>query len=435
MPKGVKEGKLSVFNLGEKGVNVVRSPIHLTDGELTQAQNAQFDQTGQEGGIRKRDGMAKVNAAALGAGASISGIMPVPLTDFSELTKAIILVAEDAGVSYWDAVASDLADILSAAAPDWPAGRQYADLPFAVQRGQGHSLRFATWADRFFYVDRNGILYSAQGAYTANGSYEKLFTVQNPTGYTGSTFINDLLLANGRLYFATIDGQSGGNWGGRVFMMNPATGVASQVGGQFGSNIVPQSLTYWNGYLWLGTTAHLGTGQGRVYRIRPDIDSAWSAAVYTAPANNAICTGLAGYKGNMYATFCGLAATTAAIVVQITPALATSVVDTAATLGGYFGQPAVYNGVLYCPWGGVPGSASLVRSYNGTAWATAYTDPTYTGANPGCPLAVSRFGRLVIPWGLGTNAVVLLFTGAAWTLLTASSLTEHIQGNCAYVED
>jgi len=409
---------------------VVRSPIHLTDGELTTATNAQFDQTGAEGGIRKRDGMAKVNTAALGGGSSISNILPVPLTDFSELTKGVIFVENDAGLSYWTVLPSTLTDIIATVTVDWPAARLSADIPAGAFAG--YCSRFATWSDRFFYVGRTGILYSARGAYTGDGSFEKLHTIVAPDGYTGATMIHDLLIANGRLYFTTNDGQSGGNYGGRVFQMDLATAAVAQVGGQFGAGLIPLTLCWWNGYLWLGTTNALGTATARVYRINPNTETAW-ALVYTAPANNSTCTGMVGYRGNLYATFCGLAATTAAIVVQLTPALASSVVDTAAGVGGYYGQPIVYANILYCPWGGVVGTASLVRSYNGTIWGTAFTDPTYTGAFPGCPLSVPRFSRLVIPWLVTADACVL-FTGAAWSLLVSSALTDKTEGPCAYVE-
>lgn len=49
-------GKAKVFNLGVRGVNVVASPVHLVDGELTFAQNAQKTLIGEQGSIGKRYG-------------------------------------------------------------------------------------------------------------------------------------------------------------------------------------------------------------------------------------------------------------------------------------------------------------------------------------------------------------------------------------------
>lgn len=56
---GSAMAKLKVYNLGTKGVNLSRSPIHLEDGELTQAQNAELYLDQGELAIRKRLGIAK----------------------------------------------------------------------------------------------------------------------------------------------------------------------------------------------------------------------------------------------------------------------------------------------------------------------------------------------------------------------------------------
>lgn len=71
-------GKLNVYNLGDLGIDLVGSPIHIPDGALTQAQNAAVSQNQGEHGLKKRLGMAKLNATALNSGAAIVSIGNVP---------------------------------------------------------------------------------------------------------------------------------------------------------------------------------------------------------------------------------------------------------------------------------------------------------------------------------------------------------------------
>jgi hypothetical protein len=65
-------GKHNVYNLGEAGIDIVESPVHVADGVVLTAQNAQLAPVDLEGAIRKRDGMAKFNAL-VAAGQIVSG--------------------------------------------------------------------------------------------------------------------------------------------------------------------------------------------------------------------------------------------------------------------------------------------------------------------------------------------------------------------------
>lgn len=73
------DDKLQVWTNGLFGVNVVDSPIHLVDGELLSAQNAEpFTEEG-EGGIRKRGGISLFTPDQLPA--AIGAITSIPLPD------------------------------------------------------------------------------------------------------------------------------------------------------------------------------------------------------------------------------------------------------------------------------------------------------------------------------------------------------------------
>lgn len=65
-------GKQNVYNLGEEGIDIVESPVHVADGVVLSAQNAQLAPSELEGSIRKRDGMAKFNSS-VAAGPILSG--------------------------------------------------------------------------------------------------------------------------------------------------------------------------------------------------------------------------------------------------------------------------------------------------------------------------------------------------------------------------
>jgi hypothetical protein len=71
------------FDLGAKGLNVVATPIHLEDGALVLAQNAQKSTTGEAGGIGKRMGQElfkDTGASAVIAFLNVA-LLPDPLTD------------------------------------------------------------------------------------------------------------------------------------------------------------------------------------------------------------------------------------------------------------------------------------------------------------------------------------------------------------------
>lgn len=71
------------FDLGAKGLNVVATPIHLEDGALVHAQNAQKSTTGEAGGIGKRMGHDLFKATGANAVLALLNValLPSPLSD------------------------------------------------------------------------------------------------------------------------------------------------------------------------------------------------------------------------------------------------------------------------------------------------------------------------------------------------------------------
>lgn len=74
-----KSPKINVYTLGQHGINRVKSPVHVLDGELLNAQNATVRPIHGQLAITKRDGMAKINADA--AAGTLLAIKNIPIDD------------------------------------------------------------------------------------------------------------------------------------------------------------------------------------------------------------------------------------------------------------------------------------------------------------------------------------------------------------------
>ncbi len=69
-------GKLNAFTLGDKGVNLTASPIHVEDGAWVHAQNAVVRTHAGEHAIAKRPGLTALTTSAM-AGAVVA-IVNIP---------------------------------------------------------------------------------------------------------------------------------------------------------------------------------------------------------------------------------------------------------------------------------------------------------------------------------------------------------------------
>ena len=71
-------GSLTVYSLGDHGVNVSVDPLHTDIGDVTVAQNARFYGSGQRGGLSKRGGL---RILATGLDGAVLAMISVDLTD------------------------------------------------------------------------------------------------------------------------------------------------------------------------------------------------------------------------------------------------------------------------------------------------------------------------------------------------------------------
>lgn len=102
-------GKANIYALGTEGVNRVMSPVHVPDGSLLSAQNAEISPDKGQRGLRKRGGMAKITNGGAAAGAILSMSL-IPLADpygsiYSYDANDVLFRISDDGLTWGTAAA------------------------------------------------------------------------------------------------------------------------------------------------------------------------------------------------------------------------------------------------------------------------------------------------------------------------------------------
>lgn len=433
-------GKINVYNLGEQGVNVVKSPIHLTDGELRSAQNAIWDPSEAEGGIRKRGGMPRFSGSAM-AGA-VRGIVNVPLAAPGDITRTFYLALGTFDSDTW---------ATSANGTTWAEGATPARSQSLVQTSdaavQYQNQRMATINRRIYYPGNDYVQYPAANhtapsvrVFDGTNDYELFRIPYNPaSGSTTNTkLITDFVVHDGRLYMAVYDpGGSAPDHRGRVFEFDPDTGTITQVGNAFGGGAgentggMPFCLASHNGYLWAGTYGISGLAVGKIYSIRPGVDSTWALKVTTATGAGYIMS-MVSFRGELYFGTQGDAGS-AALLRKLSNTGALSTIDTgsATDAGNYYAGLIVFEDNLYVSYVNLApamGKTTHIRKYDGTSVTTDRdVDATDAGARDmGQPFVYGS--ALYFPF-LGTAAAnndgfLLRKTSGTWS----NVLTANIRG-------
>jgi hypothetical protein len=392
-------GKLDIYNIGKGGVNNTKSPLHLEDTELVSCQNAEPNLEGREGGLRKRGGFEVVNASALNSGASIHGLVNLPLlTTFTYTLFAQILDPSSAtGTWYTSADGSTWTPVsVPQRAATWVSG-SFPNVNYFNPRIVNVKNSLIYPGDD--YVVWNGANYTdpTLRAYIDGATDVKLTDINiGAEGTAGSSpyALTDMVVVNGKLYFGVYE-QSTATNGGRVLSMDLSTGIIKQVGNQFGggstavSGGIPWTLCSYRGQLYCGLHGISGASSGKVVRINPDADSTWTTDV----------TGLQGYpislcvyKGDLYAGLQGDTAEAALVVRRAAGTGSWSTSDTGAgsTTGvKYYGTLIVHNGTLLAVYHHTNDDLLTVRAFDGTTWTTDVDiDSNFT------PTGVTDFGAV-----------------------------------------
>ena len=452
--------KVSVYNLGQNGVNVDKSAIHLEDGELSKGQNAVRDVAGVDGGIRKRPGLARFNSTA-GAGSIVGGIsVPITLeassingTTLSGPTRRIYWARSTTGANlglsqgWWTSdskfttAATEVAAVATGGLPSRSRSTQISEWGTGVIAGYNGMPGAA--------VVVNNRLYYASGDYTIDstapvirrfdGTIDEEF-VRIPIDPSVSATIQPQgilsMLAVGTTIYLTVydddDGTIGGGTGGRVFKLDSSSGALTQLGAKFvthtsGADHVPYCLEYHAGRLWTGTyNRQSGAGiAGKIYWIRPGIDTAWTLDRTMASGRGT--TFLKSYQGQLYAGSDPASSSTNALV-EVRSSVGAWSSSLSVAAGGVYRQfqaAIVFEDALYCSLHASVGNTSTIRKLSGTTWSTAYTT---TGGSEDKALTAcwSEDGTLFFGSGgadSGNATLVSTDDGSSWTS-RAANLTD-----------
>lgn len=422
------KGKIACFGLGEKGVNLVKSPLHLDDGELTSAQNAEFFRNRGRGGIRKRSGLARFNASALGV---IYRFLNIPLP--ATVTTTILAAVEGTGVETW-VISTNGTSWAEATAPVRPSrATKHVGVNFT-----GVARKIASLDGRIYYPADDFTQYPAANHqappirfYDGSSQGEVCQVPNNPSvGDTTNAYnVECMQTLNGTIYLTTYDGLSAGaQQCGRVFNLDVRTGTLNQIGPSFGDgagdtnpgdvSLRPFSIGWALGRLWLGMMNDSGSlVAAKIYSIRPGIDAAWTLEA-TLAANEPIVVSFAEYRGQMYAG-CGAGALIGPrIYVRAAASGAWAQSDQTAkvnsTYGFYVGL-VVYNDELYAGYFET-GAKFIIRKLSapGGAWATDRDLNTLLGlfGSVGDSIVVGSAVYYVVMSGSGSYGVVRKNAGA-----------------------
>lgn len=297
-------GTYSNYIFGKDGVNIVKNPFEIGDGEATQLQNAEFVPDQGLGGLaalRTRGGFQALNASALNSGAAVSGIVGWPL---KTTYNRILYAARGTQNSNTFKTSPDGTTWTDSAAATAAATDGY----FTTQNTKRDARRGSSFKARIYYPG---------GGYTQGTdnppleawdgtTADEVFRVPTYTGLGVPLAIVDTLVAEGTLYIAVHDPSgSSPNLNGRVFFLDLTTGILQLVATVFGGGTgqqnggAPACLAYYQGSIYVGLNNGATTdGIGTIVRARPGIDTVW-----TVDASNLVSSvdSLAVFKGDLYA--------------------------------------------------------------------------------------------------------------------------------------
>lgn len=386
------EADFSNYGFGKDGVNLVKNPLQLGDGEATQLQNAELrldiNAVG-ELALGKRGGFSILNSALAGAVLGMLG-----LTLKTTYVRTLYAGRGTATASTFRTSTNGTTWVNSSAAPIPSANSKFTDA-----NGERDARRISSF--------RNFIVYPFN-TYTKGTDNPPLAIWDGTEGFTLLTIpvgpsataatpafeIVDMLTANGQIYMAIHDpGGSGANLAGRVMKLNLETGVLSQVATPFGNAAgevtggYPRCLAFYKEQIWAGLQTNTTTDNiGKIVRCYPDIDQDWTSDV--ANLSGLPCS-MAVYKGDLY---CGVQ-TSAANQSQIykrtatTNAWAASFTSAAGTADtGFCGSLIVYSGELYAVeyYSGAT-DVVHIKKWDGTTWTTDRDVDATDGVDPTNP--------------------------------------------------
>lgn len=368
----------SNYGFGRDGVNLVKNPLEMGDGEASQLQNAELrlDQvTVGEGAIGKRGGFVALNGSALAS--SVLGMIGLNLKTTYTRTLYVGRGSQNSNTFRTSTDGTTFSNVSTPLIPAVPT-------KFADAGGKRDARRIASFRNFIVYPFNTYVVGTDNPILAIWDGTDALQLAAIPIGpsATASTpayAITDMLTANGQIYFAVHDpGGSGANLAGRVMSLNLETGVIKQIATPFGNATgevtggYPCCLAWYQDQLWAGLQINATTDNvGKIVRCYPDIDSDWTSDVSTL---SGVPCSMAVYKGDLYAGVESSAANNSAVYKRTasSKAWAASFTSSAGAAGtGFCTSLIVYNNELYAVeyWSGAT-DVIHIKKYDSSSWTT-----------------------------------------------------------------
>lgn len=207
-----------------------------------------------------------------------------------------------------------------------------------------------------------------------DGHFDREFATVPPTASaTVPQAVISMLSVGGSIYFSTYDsGTLSTTFTGRVFSLDPSTGVTTPLGDVFTTGHLPYSLAWHQGRLWCGTHRKNPAEPGHVYFFRPDTDTSWTEDEDLTSISMGSVVSLISFQGLLYAGTMAASGTSALLLVRGTDQTY-STSDTGSGTGAMNGFLALaeFDGSLYASYW--TGAASIIRVFDGSSWSDAVT--------------------------------------------------------------
>ncbi len=376
-------GKINVYNWGQLGVDLVKSPLHLQDGAWTSLQNGEFPPVEGQGGIKKRGSLRNLNSTALAGPVQALALAPFA---FPTGTQGLMVALNQTETNGWN-VSTD--------------GAAYTGLTTATIQRFASLNKLPPTVDASFISPGQRASRYKRSMYYPGDNYTQATSAPNWMYYDGVSnievlriptnaksaglvpfWIADTWAANNLIYLAIYDPwdpvvDAGATMHrGRILQFDPTTGVVTQVGNAFGPTPdnemgFPFCLTSYLGYLWAGTynINNNPTTQGGMYRLQPGVDTVWTLD-HSPGAGEGYYMAACQYKGNLYAALDSSGASIEAKIEKRTAAGVWTDSLTGPDVGSqaYFGNMLEFDDLLFASYYRA-GNKSRIYSFDGTTWA------------------------------------------------------------------
>lgn len=435
-------GKVSVYDVGGGGVNLVKGPLQLADNEATQLQNAEFVPDAGSGGagvLSKRGGLQPLNGSALAG--SVVGMAMVNLR--TTYTRTLYAGKGTQNSNTW------MTTLDGTTWTNVTAPLVSGDIDkFTDANGLRDARRIAAIKNFILYPGNAYTKGTDQPPVALWDGTNALTVTSIPVGpsataATPAYAVTDMMVANGVLYLAIHDpGGSAPSLAGRVLSLDLETGAVTQIANAFGNGTgdttggYPSSLCWYQDSLYVGLQGNTTTdGIGKVVRCIPSIDTVWTSDVANL---SGFPSSVAVFQGDLYvgtqsstssnAKVYKRAATTGAYVASFTSAAGASGTS-------YVTSLIVYGGELYAIEYYSGGTDVVhIKKWDGSSWTTDRdVDNLDSLTDPPQPPGMSALYGSDLYFSLRANSVSaadgMMFrkTAGSWSKVK----TDNFNGNLA----